>query len=520
MKNKIVIWGTDENEKKQLLAIELVETENMVNIYQFPEAIVTEAFQNSLMNDWKNGEEVEFVEGYATLTRPLSVTDDLLPETLKVDRADVITRAKAEWHFVVLSNKLYELYHSELADIKEKVDRMESYSSAVWEEMKGFWDKVQSQVQQKNLFREQANNLRSGTNEIFDRLKAMRKVMDNKFKEESKEQVQFFNTKVEELRDKIENGKSLQPIFEELKKLQSKFSNVKFTRDDRNKVWAKIDQAFKFLKEKKYGKSGGPGGNSQTARLESRLKGLRAAIDRMKSSIDKDVRDKRNQSNQAESAFGQLEAQLREARIGMIDERIASKQEKLKDMLKTKTELEQRIEKEEKREEKAKLQAEIKAKAEEKKQEIKEQIAQTDVSPEEQAKLEAAALAIKEAKKKSTKATPVKEVPVVKAESLTKEKVETTEEAVSELVGESESDVINDIESASDDSDKEVENDDKSLSEETIGEKVEDLVDQAQDFIEDIVDKVKDVADDAKDKIEDFIEDISDRNKKDPKEEE
>lgn len=485
MKNKIVIWATDENEKKQLLAIELIEAENMVNIYQFPEETVTEAFQNSLMNDWKNGQEVEFVEGYSTLTRPLSVTDDLLPETLRVDRADVITRAKAEWHFVVLSNKLYELYHSELADIKEKVDRMDSYSSAVWEEMKGFWNKVQTQVQQKNLFREQANNLRKDTNEIFDRLKSMRKVMDAKFKAESKEHLHNFQTRVNELRDKIEGGKSLQPIFEELKKLQSKFSKTKFTRDDRNKVWAKIDEAFKFLKEKKYGKAGGRSGNSQKARLENRLKGLLAAIDRMKNSIEKDQRDKRNQSNQAEGAFGQLEAQLREARIGMIEERISSKQEKLKDMLKTKGELEQRIEKEVKREEKAKLQAEIKAKAEEKKQEIKKQIAETEISDEEKAKLEAAALAIKQAKGKK------KAVEEVKTSNETAEanssKEETTEGSTSEA--------------------------DEPKKEETIGEKVEDLIDQAEDIVEDVVEKVKDAAGNAMDKIEDFVEDMTTKNK-------
>lgn len=486
MKNKIVIWATDENEKKQLLAIELIEAENMVNIYQFPEETVTEAFQNSLMNEWKSGQEVEFVEGYSTLTRPLSVTDDLLPETLRVDRVDVITRAKAEWHFVVLSNKLYELYHSELADIKEKVDRMESYSSAVWEEMKGFWNKVQTQVQQKNLFREQANNLRKDTNEIFDRLKSMRKVMDAKFKEESKEQLHDFQTRVNELREKIEGGKSLQPIFEELKKLQSKFSKTKFTRDDRNKVWSKIDEAFKFLKEKKYGKAGGKSGNSQKARLENRLKGLLAAIDRMKNSIEKDQRDKRNQSNQAEGAFGQLEAQLREARIGMIEERISSKEEKLKDMLKTKGELEQRIEKEVKREEKAKLQAEIKAKAEEKKQEIKKQIAETEISDEEKAKLEAAALAIKLAKgkKKETAVNTDVSDETPKAEP-------KKEESKKELTSEP----------------------DEPNNEETIGEKVEDLIDQAQDIVEDVLEKVKGAAGNARDKIEDFVEDMTTKNK-------
>ena len=146
MKNKIVLWGKNETEEKILVAIELLEKENQVRIHEFPASAVSEDFYNTLMGDWKKGAEVAFPAEVKTTEKPLSVTDELLPETIRVDRTDVISRAKAEWHFVVLSSKLYELYSSELVDIKEKVDAMQDYSSAVWEEMKGFWSKVQQQV--------------------------------------------------------------------------------------------------------------------------------------------------------------------------------------------------------------------------------------------------------------------------------------------------------------------------------------------------------------------------------------
>lgn len=469
MKNKIVIWAKDEADKKFLLAIELIEKENKVNIYKFPENVLSEEFNKQLNSDWKDDKEVVFVDGYETITKQLSVTDDLLPDGLLVEKPEVITRAKAEWHFVVLSSKLYELYSSEVADIKDKVDKMQEYSSSAWEEIKTFWDKVQGQVNERNLFREHANELRDATNSVFDKLKEARKALDNKFKEESKEQAAFFHEQVANLKEKIKSGNSLQPIFDELKNLQKKFTKVKFANEDRNKIWGKIDEAFKELKEKKYGKSASGGGdNSQsaTSRLESRLSGLENAISRMKDSIDRDLKDKRTQSNQAENAGGQLEAQLRQARIGMIDERINSKQIKMKDMLETKTDLLKKIESEKARDEKRKLNEEIKAKVEEKKQEIKEQIAEktNDLDAEEAAKLAAAGAAIA-----ASQAPKVKKSKITKDTSL----------------------------------------DEKESLADKIEDAFEDISDKVEDVVEDVVDKVKSVAAVAIDKLEDLVEKLT-----------
>ncbi len=488
MKNKIVIWAKDEKDQKQLLAIQLNEKENQIEIYKFPESIVTEDFYKQLMNQWKNDEEVPFVEGYETITRPLSMTEDLLPENLLVDRPDIITRAKAEWHFVVLSSKLYELYHSELADISEKVDRLEAYSAPIWEEMKGFWSKVQTQVREKNLFREHANELRNSTNALFDKLKSMRKDMDNKFREESKKHVASFSEAVDTIKEKIQSGKSLQPLFEELKKIQSSFSSTKFSKEDRSKVWNKIDSAFKELKEKKYGKAGAQGSNNALTRLENRYQGLLQAIGRMKNSIDRDLRDKNNQSNQAERAGGQLEAQLRQARIMMIDERITSKQAKMKDMLKTKEELERKIAKEKERAAKRKEQADLKAKTEEKKEEIKAKIAnesQMNVNEEESAKLAAAAAAIKEGKQqvKSTK----KEVPLITS----------TEVNVQDVAADKLKDEVSEDSSSS------------APQEESLSDKVEDVVEDVADIVEDVVDNIKAVASTAMDTLGSIVDKLS-----------
>ena len=131
MKNKVVVWGTNADNEKVLIALELQAEANKVILYTFPEALAPEEFVNKMMGDWRDGKPVEFPEGHTMLERELSVTDSLLPDDLKVDRGDLIQRAQTEWHFAVLSAKLHMVYQQELAEFKEKVQALSAYDSKV-----------------------------------------------------------------------------------------------------------------------------------------------------------------------------------------------------------------------------------------------------------------------------------------------------------------------------------------------------------------------------------------------------
>ena len=413
MKKKIVLWGHDENDKKILLALALQEHENKVHIYTFAEDKVSEEFYNNMMDKWRSGAEVEFPEGYETIIRELSMTDDILPETIKVQRTDLITRAKSEWHFVVLSTKLYDLYSTELEDFKAKIASLMDFDNDVWDEIRGFWSKITEQSRERNLFREHANKLRDDTNELFVKMKELKSAANEKLAGVSKEHVTTFSARLTEVKEKAEKGMSLGPLFDQLKKIQNEFKNAEFTRNDRSKVWKRIDEAFKLVKEKKYGKQPEGQQGGAVSRLERRYQGLKSAIGKMKASIKRDQSDIDFHNSRNNKPSGQLEMQLRDAKIQMIKGRMDSKQEKLDEMLSTQTQLDAKMEKEKARELK---QAEKKA-IEKKKAELKKQIDatvsdQAELSPEEAKKLELAAASLnrkKKAPKEETKDSSVVE---------------------------------------------------------------------------------------------------------------
>ena len=345
MKTKLVIWGTNAEDKKILIGIELLADKNKVNIFTFPGENVTEEFNQKMMQEWRDGSAVEFPEGHTATERELSITESLLPDTIKVERGDLIQRAQTEWHFIVLSSKLNATYQSELHQIRDRIEALEKFDSKVWETLKSFWSKVQTQVKERNLFKEHADTLRDITNELFAQMKNLRSRLDEEFKQVSHKHQEEFFTKLDIIGEKISNGLHLQSLFDELKTLQRNFKETKFTREHRSKVWQKLDGTFKTLKEKRFGGShGGNDNRSPMERLKRRYDGLISAIEKMERSIKRDQNDLQFEDKRIANTDGQLEAQIRQAKVLMIEERIRSKEEKLKEMLKTKVDLEKRIE--------------------------------------------------------------------------------------------------------------------------------------------------------------------------------
>ena len=454
MKNKLVLWGTNAQDEKVLIAMELRPEENKVDIWMIPDSIVTEDMSEQFFKNWRSGGDIQFPTETTHIVRELTVADSLLPADVRPEKSDSIQRAQTEWHFIVLSTKLNQAYNSELEDIKEKISGLENYDAQLWDQLKNFWNKVQDQVKERNLFKEHAEILRNSTNELFTKLKSLRTNNDNSFKTASSELFDNINKDIEAIEEKAAKGLRINVLFDELKDIQKKFKELNFTKEHRSKLWDRIDLAFKNLKNRgnKSGDATSTGGDKDNAveRINRRMDGLINAISSMQSSIDRDKDDLNFQNKKIATTDGQLEAQIRQAKIMMIEERIRSKEEKLKEMMATKTELDGQLiyaqERELKRKEREKIEEAKKAAQSKIADSIKEA---AESRTEDSEKLEKAAEALNKKPKAAAVASstdsPKEELSFVeKAEDVVEDAVDTVK-AVATVVGEKVVDFIKDI---------------------------------------------------------------------------
>lgn len=349
MKKKIVLSGTREPEEKVIMALELLPESNKVSIAIYPEPAVTEEVDSFLYKEWKNNDSANLPEGYEMMDRELTVVDSVLPDNLKPNDTELLIRTQTEWQFIVLSTKMKTAFQEEIQELNEKIDSLESYSADTWNSLKDFWGKVQQQISERNLFRNHGTELRENTNALFDKMKVLRKEADKEFDKVSAETKAFFTEAIAGIEAKIEGGTRLNSLFDELKDLQGKFRNAKMSKNDRSSVWNILDGAFKKVKEKKYGSKPNAGNNSPVERLKRRYDGLLAALKKMDNSIQRDKKDLEYENRRISQSDGQLERQIRQAKIAMIEQRFNSKSEKLADMQKTKADLEAKIKKAEER---------------------------------------------------------------------------------------------------------------------------------------------------------------------------
>ncbi len=496
MKTRIVMWGSNEKDQKVLLAIALRAEDNLVDIYTFPFETTTEEFYNLMLNEWRESHEVPFPEGYTLISRPLTASDTLLPPELKVDRADIIQRAQTEWHFVVLSNKLYHAFLSELEEIKEKIKGADHYKNQLWEEMKESWEKIQKYIFDKTLMREHGQQLRELTNDIFTQLKNMRKDMDTEVDRVSHQFAEKFNNKLDEVEARIKSGLGLQPLFNDLKRLQQEFKDAELSRGDRAKIWKRIDNAFKAVKEKKFGERSTKD-TSALDRLNRRYEGLLSAIDKMEKSIRRDDKDKSFQDDRIANTEGQLEAQIRMAKLKMIDERIHSKNEKLAEMQKTKLDIEERLNREKRFLEEQRKQHSMKEELKEAKENVKQKIAETihaNADQQDAGALEKAAEAIAEEKARKAKSKP--------KESLISAISETLGESLKDM-GDSMSAVASVVTDKIEDAFKEIKADAKEKA-----EKVGDTFEEYKEEVKEKTDDMKEGSRHLKEKVKEKVEDL------------
>jgi hypothetical protein len=441
MKTKLVLWGNDKDDKKILITLELLSSENQVVLNVIPEDAATDELYTQLMDQWREGEVVTFPENRTTQTQELTLAENLLPEDIKVEKTDIITKAQAEWHFVVLSEKLYVSYLSEIDMMKEKVAATTAFDKGQWEELKGLQGKVQNQFKDRNIQREHIGELRSKINEVFDIMKQLRAAQDAEFRDVSDVNYEKTTSRLGIIENKISEEIRFSIVFDELKALQRDLRSMKLVREQRNELWERIDNTFKAVKEKRFGPQKETAASSSGVdRVKNRYDGLISAVSRMETSIKRDREELEEQLDKIKhSRFeGVLEQQISKAKVNMIENRITSKETKLKDMNSTRAELETKMKNiKEKEARRIKKEAAQKVAAEAKQAELAKAAAEAEaakvIAEAEAAKIAAENEAAKVEETPVVEAAPeVVETPVV--EVAVTETVETVVEEAPEVV--------------------------------------------------------------------------------------
>jgi hypothetical protein len=514
MKTKVVLWGENAANEKILIGIELLERDNKILIHTIPHRVATEDFYQSMVNKWRENIDIVWPEERQTIERPLSISDGLLPDDIRVEKTDILARAQAEWHFVVLSTKLYEAYKEEIDELKAKVDTLTEYSEAQWNELVEFWNKVSNHVKDKTLYKDQASTLKERTNILFDKLKDLKKNLYKQADQKSKEVAAELLQEVDKISEKIQQGLGIGPLFDELKQIQNRYYKAQMNKKDKNSVWEKLDSAFKALKDNKGKKQDKEHKNSEESHINNRLAGLEDAIKRMEKSIARDKDEIDFQNKRINQTEGKLELQLREAKMKMIEQSIVSKKEKLDDMLKTKVALDAKVA--------SMAEKKLKREAEQK---VKEKIAtdiesQKEILDSESEKLSAAAAEISQSKQKSLKSMVsdfVEEVKEVAEDvSITAkaafEVAENKMEDISEKVEDKAEQLKGALEDAADDLEDKAEKiaEDLEIVKDRVKEKIEIIEDKVEDIVDNIIEKTSEVADKISEKFKGDAEKDSD----------
>jgi len=353
MRDRFVTWGTLEDSRR-LFTFELDADEAQIIRRVIPANTSNEELLQTIINAWNNRTTMPFPEGTSTERIPLQASGTIVPEGAEVDDKVRVASAEREWPSDIISAQLRRQFRAEFEELHDVVSNLNAFDEGIFERLKGAWNKVQSELSNKVIRYEHTHDLRKLSDELFAKMKELRRGKEKAVRSKSKEIKKDFREILAGAQSRLEKKENLRGLFNDLKKIQDAIHKASLSRDDRNSLRKSIDELFKATKSE-INATGEDAGilTEQRVRLEKRLNGLQGAIKRMKHSVHRDNQDVFYENRRIERAGNQLAEQLGAAKMSMLKERASSKQVKLDDMLATEKDLQKRLDKIKKREEKA-----------------------------------------------------------------------------------------------------------------------------------------------------------------------
>jgi len=327
MQSRFTAKGVNSEDKEVILAYELKEEEFKVDLYLIPRKSIKADELEKLEKGWVNGDAYEFPEG-TTLINPELNAESVLPDDIRSDEAGKIRAKQNEWAYQLLTTKLWESYLHELDGLKAKAAELAQYDRQLFDDAKSFWERVLEHRKERDISQQSLDKIKDDVNSIFEKLKTFRKTESAEFEAASAKAKDGFIAKLEELKGKADAKANFKALLDDLKNMQNESRKQRLSKADDVQLRKVFDATFQYINEQR--------NHFFNDKTESRVKGLTEIIDKMTASLDRDKRDLEYLAKKTNSTnIKSLELQLIKVKTNMLNETIASKEEKLKDVRST-----------------------------------------------------------------------------------------------------------------------------------------------------------------------------------------
>lgn len=337
MHQRLVIWGDIGTDRKALLAIALDEEKNKVFIHAFPKENLQKSTQDQLIL-WKNGGDFSFPEDIPFWEIDAN-GEYLLPREIRVDKPEIISRTQQEWSKLIMSNRLFQLCKEEVSLLRQKVESETDAFQDNWNRAQELTARYQEMLKQRDITWEQNVHLKNKLDQIFDILRAKKRLLAERDKEQSKKTFRELEKMIEAQRDALIYPEEWNKIHDELKKIQEKIKESALPGASKKALFDQVNSVYDSLKS--YRKT------QQESHLKERISKLSKILRSIEENLSKDRKSLELQKaklsfyirgNKGSGDWSNL--------LKITEDRIKEREAKAADIKKTLTELKARLERE------------------------------------------------------------------------------------------------------------------------------------------------------------------------------
>lgn len=322
IQQRFTVWGTDENGQKVCVAVELVKEEFMVKVHSINAEKKNRTIAEDIYTNWFKDHNMILPDFAISINRSLN-EESLLPDSLKVEDTGKVRMMANEWAFMMLQEKLLQSYVDELEDIKQQAADLEDYDRDLFDKTKNLWERIFDNVKDKNISRARLDEIKADIDGIFDKLKNLRAGDAQLRNEQSKAIQAAIMEQVNALKVDLDAGKSLRNLPVLLKNIRGNMRNPHLRKVHRTEMDIAINELFHQWKEKSKAQ--------HNAHTDKRIQDLMNIKNKLEKSLDYDKKELNFQLNKLDHIkTNKLELELRKAKMKLLEEKIASKDEKLK----------------------------------------------------------------------------------------------------------------------------------------------------------------------------------------------